>query len=187
MRPRPTHREEVPGGGQLFITIAMPIPRPSVRLCHGGVLFWMVDAFKHLILSIPTLSIYERVLFFVLRYCVVNTLKYFLGREWQIPNLRAFAFFLHRNKYRWGIFQVKSSMYRHSPVFPYFLLMFKESSRPEFGNSRQRQLLDVGINSILRTRRINEVEGIDNIICSSHKTSSVHWHHYCDCHKTNHN
>jgi hypothetical protein len=32
----------------------------------------------------------------------------------------------------------------------------------------------------------NEVEGID-IICSSHNTSSVHWHHYCDCHKTNHN
>jgi hypothetical protein len=30
-----------------------------------------------------------------------------------------------------------------------------------------------------------EVEGIDNI-CSSHNTSSVHWHHYCDCHKTNH-
>jgi hypothetical protein len=23
-----------------------------------------------------------------------------LGREWQIPNLRAFAFFIHRNKYR---------------------------------------------------------------------------------------
>ncbi len=25
MRPRPTHREEVPGGWQLFITIAMPL------------------------------------------------------------------------------------------------------------------------------------------------------------------
>ncbi len=23
------------------------------------------------------------------------------------------------------------------------------------------------------------------IICSSHNTSSVHWHDYCDCHKTN--
>jgi hypothetical protein len=30
-----------------------------------------------------------------------------------------------------------------------------------------------------------EVEGIDNI-CSIHNTSSVYWHHYCDCHKTNH-
>ncbi len=26
--------------------------------------------------------------------------SFFNGREWQIPNLRAFAFFLHRNKYR---------------------------------------------------------------------------------------
>ncbi len=25
------------------------------------------------------------------------------------------------------------------------------------------------------------------IICSSHNRSSVHWHHYCDCHKSNHN
>jgi hypothetical protein len=24
------------------------------------------------------------------------------------------------------------------------------------------------------------------IIWSSHNTSSVHWHHFCDCHKTNH-
>jgi hypothetical protein len=31
-----------------------------------------------------------------------------------------------------------------------------------------------------------EVEGIDIIIWSSHNTSSVHWHHFCDCHKTNH-
>ncbi len=48
---------------------------------------------------------------------------FIFGREWQIPNLRAFAFFLHRNKYRWGIFQVKSSMYRHSPVFPFIFLL----------------------------------------------------------------
>ncbi len=55
---------------------------------------------------------------------------YFFGREWQIPNLRAFAFFLHRNKYRWGIFQVKSSMYRHSPVFLYFFVVCRKVSIP---------------------------------------------------------
>ncbi len=32
----------------------------------------------------------------------------------------------------------------------------------------------------------NEVEGIDIIIWSSHNTSAVHWHHFCDCHKNNH-
>jgi hypothetical protein len=32
------------------------------------------------------------------------------------------------------------------------------------------------------TMRLREL-----IICSSHNTSSVHWHYYCDCHKTNHN
>ncbi len=31
----------------------------------------------------------------------------------------------------------------------------------------------------------SEFEGIDNI-CSSHNMSSVHWHHYCDYHKTHH-
>ncbi len=46
--------------------------RPGVWLCHGSVLFWMENAFKHWILSIPTLSIYERVLFCVLQYCVVK-------------------------------------------------------------------------------------------------------------------
>jgi hypothetical protein len=89
--------------------------RPGVWLCHGGVLFWMVDAFKHLMLYIPTLSIYERVLFFVLRYCVVKYANIFYS-------------------------------------------CCKELSRPEFGNSRKRQFFHVGINIILRTRRINTRE-----------------------------
>jgi hypothetical protein len=33
-----------------------------------------------------------------------------------------------------------------------------------------------------RGKRLREL-----IICSSHNTSSVNWHHYCDCHKPNHN
>jgi hypothetical protein len=75
----------------------------------------MVDAFKHLILSIPTLSIYKRVLFFVLRYCVVKYANIFYS-------------------------------------------CCKESSCPEFGNLRQQQFFHVGINIILRTRRINTRE-----------------------------
>ncbi len=114
MCPRPTHCKEVPGGGAA-IYYNSHAARPGIWLCHGGVLFWMVDAFKHLKLSIPMLSIYERVLFFVLWYCVVKYANIF-----------------------------------HSCC--------KESSRPEFGNLRQRQFFHVGINIILRTIRINTRE-----------------------------
>jgi hypothetical protein len=114
MRPRPNHREEVPGGGGA-IYYNSHATRPGIRLWHGGVFFWMVDAFKHLILSIPTSSIYKRVLFFVLRYCVVK-----------------YANILYS--------------------------CCKESSRPKFRNLRQRQFFHVGINIILRTRRINTRE-----------------------------
>jgi hypothetical protein len=71
MRLGLTHREEVPRGGLLFITIAMPLD-PAFGFAMVVFFFWMVDAFKHLILSTPMLSIYKRVLFFVLRYCVVK-------------------------------------------------------------------------------------------------------------------
>jgi hypothetical protein len=41
----PSWRKEVPGGGEIYYN--SHAARPSVRLCHGGVLFWMVDAIKH--------------------------------------------------------------------------------------------------------------------------------------------
>jgi hypothetical protein len=59
------------GGGQLFITIVMPLD-PALGFAMVVFFFWMVDAFKHLILSIPILSIYERFFFFVLQYCAVK-------------------------------------------------------------------------------------------------------------------
>ncbi len=44
MRPRPTHCKEVPGGGQLFITIAMPLV-PAFGLAMVVVFFgwWMLS------------------------------------------------------------------------------------------------------------------------------------------------